>query len=81
MNSNAEQFFIDSESEKIVQKALSDLQKDRVVIVIAHRLSTIRQADCIYVLEKGKIVEQGTHEQLLADSGVYSNLWKVQTGM
>ncbi len=51
------------------------------MIAIAHRLSTIRNADCIYVLEYGKIVEQGTREQLLDKNALYANLWRVQTGL
>ena len=49
-------------------------------IVIAHRLSTIRRADCIYVMAQGQLSEFGTHEQLLAQSGAYANLWQVQSG-
>jgi ATP-binding cassette, subfamily B, bacterial len=70
---------LDAESEKVVQEALSNLMQNRTSIIIAHRLATIREADCIYVLENGQIVEQGTHEQLsaLAD-GVYGALAKLQ---
>ena len=55
-------------------------KKDRTVIVIAHRLSTVRNADIIYVLENGSVVESGNHESLLDIEGVYSKLWAVQTG-
>lgn len=70
---------LDAESEKVVQEALNRLMEGRTSIIIAHRLATIREVDCIYVLEHGKIVEQGTHEQLSAISdGVYSSLAKLQ---
>ena len=70
---------LDSESEKLVKRALDDLMKGRTTFIIAHRLSTIREADVILVLNKGKIVEQGTHHELSAmDRGIYSNLLKLQ---
>ncbi len=70
---------LDSESERLVQDALEKLMKGRTSIVIAHRLSTIRQADNILVLENGRIIEQGTHEQLLmVDKGLYRNLSELQ---
>jgi ABC-type multidrug transport system fused ATPase/permease subunit len=69
---------LDNQAEAIVQKALDVLMKDRTVIVIAHRLSTIRNADRIIVLEHGKIVEQGTHDELLGTQGVYANLYHTQ---
>jgi len=59
---------------------LNTLKKGRTVIAIAHRLSTIRNAEIIYVLEGGMIVESGNHESLLDIEGVYSKLWSVQTG-
>jgi ATP-binding cassette subfamily B protein len=70
---------LDSESEKLVKEALDELMKNRTTFIIAHRLSTIRQADKILVINKGKIVEQGTHEELgqLKD-GIYSNLLRLQ---
>jgi subfamily B ATP-binding cassette protein MsbA len=69
---------LDTESERLVQDALYKLMKNRTSIVIAHRLSTIRNADCIVVLQNGKIVEQGTHEELIAKRTVYSNLCNLQ---
>ena len=54
--------------------------RDRTVVVIAHRLSTVRHADRIHVLERGRVVESGTHDELVADGGLYAALWRVQTG-
>ncbi|XP_076306500.1 ATP-dependent translocase ABCB1-like isoform X1 [Tachypleus tridentatus] len=69
---------LDTESEKLVQEALDQAQQGRTCIVIAHRLSTIQGADCIAVIDRGKIVEQGNHEQLLLNKGVYYHLTKRQ---
>jgi ATP-binding cassette subfamily B protein len=70
---------LDAESERLVQEALENLMKGRTSIIIAHRLATIREVDCIYVLEGGKIVEQGTHAELSAKAdGVYSSLARLQ---
>ena len=70
---------MDSESERLVQDALDKLMIGRTSIVIAHRLSTIRKADKIVVLQKGEVVEMGTHQELMAnDSGLYQKLSKLQ---
>ncbi|NXL60490.1 MDR1 protein, partial [Chordeiles acutipennis] len=71
---------LDTESEKIVQEALDKARKGRTCIVIAHRLSTIQNADKIAVVHNGKIVEQGTHQQLLAKKGIYYSLVNVESG-
>lgn len=71
---------VDNETEAAIQRSLERISIDRTTIVIAHRLSTIRHADCIYVLEDGRVAEQGTHEDLIAADGQYASLWKVQTG-
>ena len=69
---------LDTESEKIVQAALDKLMVGRTSFAIAHRLSTIFNADCIYVIDGGRIVERGTHEELLAAGGLYSTLYNIQ---
>ncbi len=71
---------LDSESEKLIQDALQKLMKGRTSIVIAHRLSTIAKLDRIIVMDKGAIVEDGTHEELLAQKGIYAKLWAHQSG-
>jgi ATP-binding cassette subfamily B (MDR/TAP) protein 1 len=65
---------LDSESEHVVQKALDDAAKGRTTIVIAHRLSTIQNADVILVVDQGKVVESGTHFQLIDQKGIYNEL-------
>ena len=70
---------LDSESERLVQDALYAVMKDRTSIVIAHRLSTIKYADRIILLEKGKMVETGTHDELLKAGGLYKRLHDLQT--
>ena len=69
---------MDTESEEKVQNAIFNLTKNKTTIVIAHRLSTIKKADHIIVLEKGNIIERGTHDELLRNSKVYENLYKKQ---
>ncbi|MCD6220420.1 ABC transporter ATP-binding protein [Candidatus Calescamantes bacterium] len=71
---------LDSESEHLVQKALDKLMKERTVFIIAHRLSTVRNADRIMVLTKGKIVEEGEHEELIKKRGEYAKLYSLQFG-
>ncbi|VBB09273.1 abc transporter [Lucifera butyrica] len=72
---------LDTESEKLVQEALDKLMIGRTSFVIAHRLSTVQRADTILVMEKGKIIERGTHQELLAAGGLYSKLYQVQFGI
>jgi len=69
---------LDSESERHVQAALETLMKDRTTIVIAHRLSTIENADRIVVLDQGRVVEQGSHAQLIGRDGLYARLHRIQ---
>lgn len=70
---------LDTESEKLVQEALNNLMKNRTSLIIAHRLSTIQNADSIIVLESGKVVQQGTHQELLSQNGLYKRLINMQT--
>ncbi|MGB3512343.1 MAG: ABC transporter ATP-binding protein [Microcoleaceae cyanobacterium] len=72
---------VDNETEAAIQKSLEKITQNRTTIAIAHRLSTIRNADCIYVMEYGKIVESGRHEELLEKLGIYASLWRVQSGV
>jgi ATP-binding cassette subfamily B protein len=71
---------VDNETEAAIQRSLETVGQGRTVVVIAHRLSTIRHADRIHVLERGRLVESGTHEELVAEGGLYASLWRVQTG-
>jgi len=71
---------VDNDTEAAIQRSLERITRDRTTLVIAHRLSTIRHADRIVVMERGRIVEQGRHDDLLALGGVYTNLWQVQAG-
>ncbi len=69
---------LDAESEQLVQRAIANLIRDRTTVVIAHRLSTVRRADLIVVIERGQIIEQGTHAELLAQGGQYQRLYELQ---
>jgi subfamily B ATP-binding cassette protein MsbA len=69
---------LDTESERIVQDAINTLMQNRTCIVIAHRLSTVQHADEIVVMEKGKIMERGTHQQLIERNGLYKKLVEMQ---
>lgn len=68
--------FADPENEALIQKAFEELTKEKTVLMIAHRLSTIQNANCILVMEKGKLAEQGSHEELLTKGGLYADMWK-----
>ncbi len=72
---------VDNETEAAIQRSLERITIDRTTIAIAHRLSTIRNADCIYVMEQGFLVERGRHEELLEQQGIYASLWRVQSGL
>jgi len=72
---------VDNETEAAIQRSLDRISRDRTTIAIAHRLSTIRSADQICVLEAGKVVELGSHDELITSDGVYAALWRVQTGI
>ena len=69
---------VDTRTEELIQKAMDTLMEGRTSFIIAHRLSTIRNADCILVMDKGDIVEQGTHDELLARDGFYAELYNSQ---
>jgi len=71
---------LDTQSERAIQDALKEVMKDRTTLVIAHRLSTIENADQVVVLSKGRVVEQGTHDELLARGGAYARLYQTQFG-
>ena len=71
---------VDNETEAAIARSLARLAHQRTTLVVAHRLSTVRHADAIHVLEAGRIVESGTHDELVARGGVYAALWKLQTG-
>ena len=69
---------LDPISEKLIQKALHNLMKDRTTIIIAHRLTTVQNCDIIFVMQEGHLMEQGNHEELLAKNGLYANLYRKQ---
>jgi ATP-binding cassette subfamily B protein len=71
---------VDNETEAAIQRSLERAAHGRTLIVVAHRLSTVRQADTIHVLDEGRIVESGSHDELVGRDGVYASLWKLQTG-
>ncbi len=71
---------VDNETEAAIQRSLARVTKGRTSIVVAHRLSTVRDADRIWVLERGRVAESGTHEELVSTGGLYAALWRVQTG-
>ena len=70
---------VDADNEVYIQQALSELCRDKTVLVIAHRLNTIRSADCILVLDQGHIAERGTHEELMEQNGQYAYMFGVQS--
>ncbi|MCD1276541.1 ABC transporter ATP-binding protein [Streptococcus sinensis] len=72
---------IDSETEELIQHSLRKMRQGRTTIAIAHRLSTTQDANCIYVLDKGRIIESGSHEELLAQNGTYKKMYQLQAGM
>ncbi len=71
---------VDNETEAAIQRSLARISHNKTMIVVAHRLSTIRNADTIYVIDGGKMVEHGSHDELIAADGIYRSLWDVQTG-
>ena len=71
---------VDNETEAAIQRSLTHVTKNRTSVVIAHRLSTVRNAHRIWVLERGRVVEAGTHDELVEQGGLYAALWRVQTG-
>ena len=72
---------VDNETEAALQRSISKISQDRTTIIVAHRLSTVRNANSIVVFENGSLIEQGTHDDLVAQDGKYAALWRVQTGI
>ena len=72
---------VDNETEAAIQKSLNKITNEKTTLMVAHRLSTIIHADKIFVIDSGRIIEQGTHEELLKMKGMYKALWNVQTGL
>jgi ATP-binding cassette subfamily B protein len=72
---------VDNETEAAIQRSLDEITRDRTTLVIAHRLSTVRHADRIVVLDHGRLVESGRHDDLIERNGAYAALWRVQTGL
>jgi ATP-binding cassette, subfamily B, bacterial len=72
---------VDNETEAAIQRSLDQITKNRTTIAIAHRLSTVRNADCIFVMDEGRVIESGQHEQLIENDGIYASLWRVQSGI
>ena len=71
---------VDNETEAALQRSIERISVDRTTLIIAHRLSTVRKADKIAVMERGKITEMGSHDELISKDGLYARLWSVQTG-
>ena len=71
---------LDSESETLIQKSLEDIMTGKTVVAIAHRLSTLSKMDRIIVMDEGRIIQDGTHKQLLKQDGTYKQLWETQSG-
>ena len=71
---------VDNETEAAIQRSLARVSKNRTTIIVAHRLSTVRNADRIFVIDSGQLIEQGRHDELLARNGIYASLWRLQTG-
>lgn len=71
---------LDNETEAAIQRSITSLAAEHTMIIIAHRLSTVRHADTIFVMEKGQIVESGSHDELVQRNGTYTSLWRIQTG-
>ncbi|NNK99727.1 MAG: ATP-binding cassette domain-containing protein, partial [Xanthomonadales bacterium] len=72
---------VDNETEAAIQRSMQVITQGRTTLVVAHRLSTIVNADRIYVLDRGRIIETGSHTELIAADGLYASLWKVQAGI